>query len=157
MPRDTAKLGAEGICWARRFYDNPEGLPLFAGDDVGILFGETRLHSFLRYLGSDVFNSKTRELKRAAIVPAMYVTFDAVEDDARDFWVEVGRGGDEFEPKAPSTVLDKELRAYYETGEDAASRSLPTSSMAASSPGARTARTSRSTRSTGPSPRASKG
>jgi hypothetical protein len=34
----------------------------------------------------------------------MYVTFESVETEAREFWVEVARGGKEFEPKAPSSV-----------------------------------------------------
>jgi hypothetical protein len=63
----------------------------------------------------EVFSSKTPELKRAAIVAAMYVTFESVETEAREFWVEVARGGKEFEPKAPSSVLDRELKAYYES------------------------------------------
>ena len=117
VPRDIAKLGAEGICWARRFYDNPEGLPMYKGDDVGILFGETALHSFLRWLGADVFTAKTPELKRAAIVGAMYVTFEAVEDAARDFWVAVAGGGKEYDSKSPASVLDKELLNFYQEGE----------------------------------------
>lgn len=117
VPNEIAKLGAEGVCWARRFYENPEGLPMYKGDDVGILFGETSLHAFFRYLGQEVFSSKTPELKRAAIVAAMFVTFEASEDDARGFWAEVARGGKEFEPKAPSAVLDKELKDLHETGE----------------------------------------
>lgn len=119
VPKETAKLGAEGICWARSVFDNPEGLPSYTGDDVGILFAETRLHPFLRWLGTEVLHSKTPELKRAAIVGAMHVTFAVpeLETEARDFWADVARGGKEFEPKAPSTVLDKELKDFYETGE----------------------------------------
>ncbi len=119
VPVDIAKLAVEGVNWARKFFDNPEGLPDYKGDDVGILFGETTLHSFVRWVGLDIFSSKTPELKRREIVAAMYVTFKAenLQDEAREFWIEVARGGKEFEPKAPSTILDGELKEFYETKE----------------------------------------
>jgi len=58
IPRDTAKLAVEGVSWYRRYVFNPQGLPVLKGDDVGILFGEQPLHSFIRFLG-ELFTIKT--------------------------------------------------------------------------------------------------
>jgi hypothetical protein len=80
VPKDTAKLAVEGISWHRQFIENPQGLPALRGDDVGILFGETPLHGFIRFLG-ELFTIKTPELRKASIVAAIYETF--IRDWAR--------------------------------------------------------------------------
>lgn len=83
VPRGAAKLAVEGVAW----YDkNVEGLPAPKGDDVYTLFGKTGLHSFIRWVGEDIFTIKTPELKRQTIVAAMYGTFDKNEAEARKFW-----------------------------------------------------------------------
>jgi hypothetical protein len=44
----------------------------------------------------------------------MYGTWVKNEREARKFWVEVARGGEEFAENAPSTVLDAWLKAMVE-------------------------------------------
>ena len=43
----------------------------------------------------------------------------AVETEARKFWMEVSRGGVEFEDNHPTTVLDTFLKAAIEDKEEA--------------------------------------
>jgi hypothetical protein len=57
---------------------------------------------------------KTPELRRQTIVAAIYGTWGKNEREARKFWVEVARGGEEFAENAPSTVLDAWLKAMVE-------------------------------------------
>jgi hypothetical protein len=103
-------LAVEGAAW----YDkNVEGLPAPKGDDVYTLFGKTGLHPFIRWVG-EVFTIKTRELKRQTIVAAMYGTFEKNEAEARKFWLEVSRGGVEFDDNHPTTVLDAFLKSAIE-------------------------------------------
>ena len=61
-----------------------------------------------------VFSIKTPELRRQTIVAAMYGTFDKNEAEARKFWMEVSRGGVEFEDNHPTTVLDAFLKSAVE-------------------------------------------
>jgi hypothetical protein len=111
VPRGAAKLAVEGVAW----YDkNVEGLPAPKGDDVYTLFGKTGLHSFIRWVGEDIFTIKTPELKRQTIVAAMYGTFEKNEAEARKFWKEVSRGGVEFEDNHPTTVLDAFFKSIVE-------------------------------------------
>jgi hypothetical protein len=111
VPRGAAKLAVEGVAW----YDkNVEGLPAPKGDDVYTLFGKTGLHSFIRWIGEDIFTIKTPELKRQTIVAAMFGTFEKNEAEARKFWKEVGRGGVEYEDQHPTTVLDAFLKSIIE-------------------------------------------
>jgi hypothetical protein len=111
VPRGAAKLAVEGVAW----YDkNVEGLPAPKGDDVYTLFGKTGLHSFIKWVGEDIFTIKTPELKRQTIVAAMYGTFEKNEAEARKFWKEVGRGGVEFDENHPTTVLDNFLKSVAE-------------------------------------------
>jgi hypothetical protein len=111
VPRGAAKLAVEGVAW----YDkNVEGLPAPKGDDVFTLFGKTSLHSFIRWVGEDLFTIKTPELKRQTIVAAMYGTFEKNEAEARKFWKEVGRGGAEFDENHPTTTLDGFLKSVVE-------------------------------------------
>lgn len=111
VPRAAAKLAVEGVAW----YDkNVEGLPAPKGDDVYTLFGKSGLHSFIKWVGEDIFTVKTPELKRQTIVAAMYGTFEKNEAEARKFWKEVSRGGVEFEENHPTTVLDTFLKSIIE-------------------------------------------
>jgi hypothetical protein len=111
VPRGAAKLAVEGVAW----YDkNVEGLPAPKGDDVYTLFGKTGLHSFIRWVGEDIFTIKTPELKRQTIVASMYGTFEKNEAEARKFWKEVSRGGVEFDDNHPTTILDAFFKSVVE-------------------------------------------
>lgn len=107
VPRDAAKFAVEG----KAFFDEyVMGMPDAAkGDDRYMLFFEGELHSFIRWTG-DTLNMKTPELKRAPVTAAMYGTFRHAEEQAREFWAEVARGGSQFEDSAPTTTLDEWLR-----------------------------------------------
>jgi hypothetical protein len=54
------------------------------------------------------------ELRRQTIVGAMYGTFDKNEAEARRFWIEVSRGGVEYEDNHPTTVLDTFFKSVFE-------------------------------------------
>src|SRR5262249_25945259 len=110
VPRGPAKMAVEGACWYDR---NIEGLPPVSGDDQYIRFGEPGLHGFIRWVG-ELFTIKTPELRRQTIVAAMYGTFTKNEAEARKFWAEVARGGEEYAENAPSTILDAWLKAMAE-------------------------------------------
>jgi hypothetical protein len=71
-------------------------------------------HSFIRWVGEDIFTIKAPELRRQTIVAAMYGTFDKNEAEARKFWQEVSRGGVEFEDNHPTTVLNAFLKSAIE-------------------------------------------
>jgi len=110
VPRVPAKMAVEGACWYDR---NIEGLPPVSGDDQYVRFGEPGLHGFIRWVG-ELFTIKTPELRRPTIVAAMYGTFMKNEAEARKFWAEVARGGEEYADNAPSTILDAWLKAMAE-------------------------------------------
>jgi len=111
VARPAAKKAIEGLNWYRRWV---EGVPAGSGDDQYVLFKETGIHSFVRWMG-EILHSKTKELQQSpAIVAAMYGTFIAAEVEARKFWHDVERGGVEYEEDAPATVLDQWLKATYE-------------------------------------------
>lgn len=110
VPRAAAKIAVEGAAWYQR---HVEGLPAPSGDDVYTLFGDQRLHGFIRWIG-DVFSIKTPELRRQTIVAGMYGTFEKNEEEARKFWREVSRGGVEYEDQHPTTVLDAFLKSIVE-------------------------------------------
>jgi hypothetical protein len=110
VPKGPAKMAVEGACWYDR---NVEGLPPVSGDDQYVRFGEPGLHGFIRFVG-ELFTIKTPELRRQTIVAAMYGTFTKNEAEARKFWVEVARGGQEYAENAPSTILDAWLKAMAE-------------------------------------------
>ena len=57
---------------------------------------------------------KTPELRRPTIVAAMYGTWIKNEREARKFWEEVARGGEEYADNAPTTVLDSWLKGMAE-------------------------------------------
>lgn len=122
VPKGAAKIAVDGVAWWRR---NVEGIAVPAGDGVYELFGESGLHSFVRWVG-DVFSIKTPELKRIQIVSAMYATFTANETGARTFWEQVARGGVEYEDNAPSTILDGWLKSIADKeNRDAALKLKP--------------------------------
>lgn len=108
VPKKSAKLAVEGIGWYRQNIQNPEGMPIVRGDDIGTLFNETLLHPFIKFIG-ELFTIKTPELERVHIVAAIYATFNIDKEDARTFWTEVARGGPDYESTAPATILDNEL------------------------------------------------
>ena len=110
VPKGPAKMAVEGACWYDR---NVEGLPPVSGDDQYVRFGEPGLHGFIRWVG-ELFTIKTPELRRQTIVAAMYGTFVKNEAEARKFWAEVARGGEEYAENAPSTILDAWLKAMAE-------------------------------------------
>jgi hypothetical protein len=112
VPRASAKLAIEGAAWWRRY---KEGLPTPTGDDVYKLFGIAALHSFIEWIG-ELFTIKTPEMRKAPIVAAMYACFEKNEAEAKKFWDQVARGGDQFEDQAPTTVLDAWLKEI-KTGE----------------------------------------
>ena len=88
-------------------------MPATSGDDVYTLFNETGLHAFIRWMG-ELFSVKTPEMKKKTVVSAIYGNFIANETEARKFWVEVARGGVEYEDNSPQTVLDGWLKALAE-------------------------------------------
>ena len=110
VPRGPAKMAIEGACWYDR---NIEGLPAPSGDDQYARFREPSLHGFVRWIG-ELFSIKTPELRRQTIVAAMYGTFIKNEIEARKFWANVARGGEEYAENAPSTILDAWLKTMAE-------------------------------------------
>jgi hypothetical protein len=110
VARASAKLAVEGVSWWQK---HVEGLPAAKGDDVYSLFGHADFHPFIKWVG-DVFSIKTPELRRQTVVAAMFATFEKNETEARKFWLEVSRGGVEFEDNHPTTVLDAFLKSLIE-------------------------------------------
>jgi hypothetical protein len=92
VPKGPAKMAVEGACWFDR---HVEGLPPVSGDDQYIRFGEPGLHGFIRWVG-ELLSIKTPELRRQTIVAAMYATWIKNGREARKFWEEVARGGEEL-------------------------------------------------------------
>jgi hypothetical protein len=110
VPKGPAKMAVEGACWYDR---HVEGLPAPTGDDQYVRFAEPGLHGFIHFVG-DLFSVKTPELRRQTIVAAMRATWVKNEHEARKFWAEVARGGEEFAENAPTTVLDGWLKGMVE-------------------------------------------
>lgn len=110
VAKPVGKIGVEAVTWYRR---TVEGAFTPSGDEQYSLFNEPGLHGYLRWL-NDVFSIKTPELKRTAVVAAMYATFIRNEGEARKFWDQVARGGVEYEDNAPATVLDTWLKRAKE-------------------------------------------
>jgi hypothetical protein len=108
--RGTAKLAVEGVNWYQRTI---EGLPAKSGDDVYTLFNVPGLIPFIRWMG-ELFSVKTPEMKKRTVVSAIYGTFIANETEARTFWMEVARGGVEYEDNSPQTILDGWLKSLAE-------------------------------------------
>lgn len=108
---DIAKLGIDAVAWYRRDILKIPGTP--RQDEQYTLFHEVELHDYLKWL-NELFSAKTPELRRKPVMAAMYATFDSNADGARAFWLEVARGGKEFEDNAASTVLDDWLKIKME-------------------------------------------
>lgn len=120
VPKASAKLALEGVCWFRR---HVEGVPVPSGDDAYSLFNEPGLHAFIRFIG-ELFSIKTPELQSVPIVAATYATFITSETAAREFWEEVARGGKQYEDTAPTSVLDTWLKDLKEDKDEVRSLAL---------------------------------
>ena len=106
--RASAKLAIEGAAWYRRVI---EGVATPTGDDQYALFGHRAFDTFVHWTANNIFSIKTPEMHKLPVVGAMYGTFtDGNEAEARTFWEEVARGGDQYDDSAPSTVLDGWLK-----------------------------------------------
>lgn len=112
VAKPIGKLGIEAVTWYRRYI---ESVPVKIGDEQYHLFHESALHAFLKWL-NELFSIKTPELKRVPVIAAMYGTFEKNEAEARTFWLQVTRGGKEFEDNDPTTVLDEWLKSVKEEG-----------------------------------------
>lgn len=106
VPRPAAKAAIEGIAFHLR---RKVGVRLPKGDEVYGLFHQPEYAPFIVWMGN-VLTMKTPELKKAAVVGAIYATWERDPQAAKDFWHEVSRGGQEFAEKAPTTVLDQWLQ-----------------------------------------------
>lgn len=110
VDRNIGKMAVEGVWWWRK---HVEAVPVPSGDDAYTLFGEDQVRKFALWVNA-VLSIKTPELKRQAVVAAMYATHNANPEVADKFWTEVARGGIETEENHPSTVLDSWLKAAKE-------------------------------------------
>lgn len=112
VPLNIGKLGVEAISWFRQFI---EGLPVSRGDDRYTLFGDDEIHPFLTWIG-EMFAVRKRhkEMVKMHVVAAMYGSFIANPEAAREFWTEVQRGGNETNETAPTTLLSAWLTAAHE-------------------------------------------
>jgi hypothetical protein len=76
------------------------------------------LESFIIWVG-EIFTIKTPEMKRKEIVAAMYACFaDGNEQEARNFFGDVARGGKEYDDNHPTTVLDAWFKRIKEEKDD---------------------------------------
>lgn len=110
LDKGIVKLAAEGIAWWRRAVQKEEPK---LGDDVYPMLGEKELYGFIRWC-TELFSSKTPELKKMHVVAAMFATYSANDEAARTFWNSVSRGGSEYEDQDPAAVLDKWLKDVHE-------------------------------------------
>jgi hypothetical protein len=110
VAKPSAKLAVEGVSWYEK---HVEGLPAPTGDDVYQLFSKEALYPFIKWVG-EIFSIKTPEMRRVPVVAAMYGSFDKSKAEAEKFWLEVSRGGVEFEDSHPATVLDSFLKSAVE-------------------------------------------
>jgi hypothetical protein len=110
VPRKIGKEAIDGVAW---YTANVEGLPTARGDDRYGLFNDPGLHPFIKWI-ADLFSSKTPELAKPSVIAAIYGTFTKNSDEAKAFWNEVARMGDQYNDSAASTVLDAWLRQNHE-------------------------------------------
>lgn len=101
VPRDIAKISVEGVAWCWR---HVEGTTAVTGDNMYTLFDNKTLHPFILWM-AELQSIKTPELRAAAIVAALFSTFEVNETVAKEFWASVAKGGND-EPGDPATVLD---------------------------------------------------
>ena len=106
VPRDSAKRAIEGIAWHLKYV---VGMPVAKGDDVYDLFHRPEHTDYLVWIGH-MLSDKTPELKKASVLAAVFATYDRDPEEAKNWWHEVARGGENYADKAPSTVLDKWLQ-----------------------------------------------
>jgi hypothetical protein len=106
VPRASAKRAIEGIAWHLKYV---VGLPVAKGDDVYDLFHKPEYSEYLVWIGH-MLSDKTPELKKAPILAAIYATYEREPEEAKAWWHQVARGGEDYAEKAPSTVLDKWLQ-----------------------------------------------
>lgn len=111
VPHDIAKLAIDGYCWFQRTAQKVPGAGV--GDMSYSYFADEGLHPYIKWLGQ-LHNSKTRELQTKPVTAAIYGTFEANEQAAREFWDEVSRGGDPDVEDSPPRVLDLWLRSIFE-------------------------------------------
>src|SRR5262245_28119251 len=104
--RASAKAAIEGAAWYRRVI---EGVPTPTGDDQYGLFAVRALDTFVHW-ASEIFSIKTPEMMKLPVIGAMYGTFTTNEAEAKPFWEEVARGGDQYDESAPSSVVDAWLK-----------------------------------------------
>lgn len=108
-PTDIVKLGTEAVFW---FFQNSIGtMRNIKGDDrYQYLIDHPEIHRFLIWIGEKIYSVKTPELKRAPIAAALFGTFEHAEEDAREFWASVAKGGG-MDDDNPAAILDEWLKA----------------------------------------------
>jgi hypothetical protein len=106
VPRASAKKAIEGIAWHLKYV---VGSPISKGDDVYDLFHNPIYTDYLVWIGH-MLSDKTPELKKAPVLAAIFATYEREPEEAKIWWHQVARGGEEYADKAPSTVLDKWLQ-----------------------------------------------
>ena len=82
-----------------------------SGDDVGQLFANRSYDPFIRFI-DEILTSKTGELKTDGVIGAMYLTYDAAQERAVEFWGEVAKGG--VTAGSAAEMLDETLRKSRE-------------------------------------------
>jgi hypothetical protein len=107
VDRRVAQLAIQGIVWYNKMV---VGLPTLDGDDIYTMFREARYHTFIVWLGN-LIDIKQPELKKVAVVAAIFGTFDTNSQEAKLFWENVARGGDPDDQSNPATVLDEWLQS----------------------------------------------
>jgi hypothetical protein len=116
VPREIAKLAAEGVQWYRRKVAPTSGVMSQRGDDQYSVFGdvdpEHKVHEFVKFCG-ELLNFKVEEMKRIQVAAAIYATYLVNEPECNKFWNKVRREGDVYNDTDPSTVLDKWLGQIY--------------------------------------------
>ena len=105
--RKVAQGAMHGIIWFRRHVQGLPNMPI--GDNIYPLFQDQTYYPFLQWYGS-MMSSKTKELEPEAVIAAIFATYDANEQVAKEFWERVSRFGVEFEDDHPTTVLDRWLQ-----------------------------------------------
>jgi hypothetical protein len=114
LPKPSVKVAIEGVAWYERTL---EGVSFrHTGDDLYELLSRPAYHPFLQWVGDNVLNAKTPELKKAQVTAAMYSTFIAAEKKAQAFWGHVASGGDKV-AEDTAFILDSWLLTIKEGGK----------------------------------------
>lgn len=109
-----AKLAVDGIAWYLRVV---EGAPVAKNDDIYSFFNREGYQPFIRWIAETVHKKKTYEFDKEAVIGAMHSTFLANSSEAQTFWKKVSKGGEEYEPNHPTTVLDAWLKSIKDDKE----------------------------------------